>query len=135
MKMRNAVLILVGAAICAGLALFRLPEQNDGIPAATAEERQIYLFSQGFKGREETAQEITVPDTEDAIFADYAALQEAQGLPLAAYAGQPAVQYVFRLEQSELYAELLVSDGILIGAMCCDPAKHTMLRINGKPFP
>ena len=135
LKLRYGILIVSGILLCAGLALFRLPGRAAVIPAATAEERQLYLFSQGHKCREETMQAVIVPDAADAVLSDYVSMQAEQGLPFADYAGQEAERYVCRLEQSELYAELLVCDGILIGAMCCDPAKHTMLRITGRPYP
>ncbi|MCR5717720.1 MAG: DUF4830 domain-containing protein [Oscillospiraceae bacterium] len=132
MKKGIAVLTAVCLFLCAGVFLLLRREQADGIPAETSEDREIYLFSQGWKGRELTAREITVPDTDDAVFAAYAALQETQGLPLSRYAGKRAVMYVYRLEQSPLYAQLLVADGRLIGAMCTDPAAHDLLGISGK---
>jgi hypothetical protein len=133
MKWRYWVFAGMGVALCAGLWWFATPDEPSGIPAGTGEERMLYLFAQGFKGREQSVQEITVPDVSDVVFADYAALQAAQGLPLAEYSGKPAVRYVYTLEQTDFYAELLVADSILIGAMCCNPAKHEMFTISGKP--
>ncbi len=121
--------------ICAGLWFLRPGESAETIPAGTDAERLLYLFAQGHKGRETAAQEIVIPDADDPVFADYAAMQAEQGLPVTEYAGQPAVRYVYALEQSELCAELLVSDGVLVGAMCCDPSERTMRRISGKPYP
>ena len=133
MKWRYWVLAGMGIVLCAGVWWLASPDELSGIPAGTEEERMLYLFAQGFKGREQSAQEIIVPDCSDAVFADYAALQTAQGLPLEQCSGKPAVRYVYELEQTNLYAELLVADGMLIGAMCCNPAKHEILAISGKP--
>ena len=135
MKLQAVILITTGVVLTAGILLLHLPERETPIPAATETDRQLWLFAQGYKGREISAEEIVVPDPEDPVFADYAAMQAEQGLPLDRYAGQPAVRCIYELEQTPLYAELLVSDGVLIGAMCCDPAEHTMRRISGKPYP
>lgn len=135
MKWRYLVLGGIGIALCAGLFWFGKPAEVSGIPAGTEDERLLYLFSQGFKGRELSAQEIVVPELSDVVFADYAAMQEMQGLPVGAYCGRSAVRYVYELEQTELCAELLVADKVLIGAMCCDPGKHTMLTAAGEVYP
>ena len=134
MKLCGWLLLAGGTLLCGGVLLLCLWSEPDGIPAASGDERTLYLFSQGWKAREETRQEITVPDCEDAVFAAYAALQARQGMPLKHYEGKRAVRYLYRLEQSELYAELMTADGILIGAACLDPGSHTLLDIAGKPF-
>ena len=134
MKLQPVIILTTGLALTAVVLLLSLPERQTPIPAATETDRQLWLFGQGYKGREISAEEIVVPDTEDPVFSGYAAMQAEQGLPLERYAGQPAARYVYELEQTPLCAELLVADGQLIGAMCCDPAAHTMLRIYAEPF-
>jgi hypothetical protein len=135
MKLLPVIILAAGIALSAGVLLYCLPERADPIPAGSETERQLWLFGQGYKGREVSAQEIIVPAPEDPVFSDYAAMQTEQGFAPERYAGHSAVRYVYALEQTDLYAELLVSDGVLIGAMCCDPAEHTMRRMNGKPYP
>ena len=105
LKLRGWLILLGGTVLCGGVLLLCLSSEPDGIPADSGDERALYLFAQGWKVREEEQQAITVPDCEDAVFAAYAALQTRQGLPLEHYEGKKAVRYLYRLEQSELYAE------------------------------
>lgn len=135
MKLHPVLILTAGIGLSIGCLLFCLHDRAEPIPAGTETERQLWLFAQGWKGREISMQEITIPDADDPVFAAYAAMQAEQGLPLERYTGQAAQRYVYELEQSPLYAELLTVDGALVGAMCCDPADHTMRRISGRPYP
>lgn len=128
-----AGVLLAGAVILCGVWGFSRHDKPTGIPAATETDREIYLFTQGWKGEPDPDERtVIVPDAADAVFAPYAALQAQQGLPVADFAGKTAQVYTYRLYQSELYAELLCADGELIGAMCYDPAAPEMLSIQGK---
>ena len=130
-----AVLLLtVPVLVGLGALLFLRDDKPKGIPAASETDREIWLFTQGFKGELTDTQELIVPSPEDAVFAEYAAMQAAQGYPLAQYAGQSACRYTYRLTTGGLYAELLCADGILIGAMCFDPVTHRMYGADGKPY-
>lgn len=117
------------AAFAAFLARSHVPS---GIPASTPDERMVYLFTQGWKGEEIGSDEVVIPESTDVVYLDFAQLQKAQGLPLARYAGCRAMRYTYRLAQSDLYAELVCADGILVGAMCYDPAAGEMYTIQGK---
>lgn len=132
MKTRTGLLLILPAAVFLGVGVLLMqPGTPEGICAAQETDREIYLFTQGWKGEQIAAQEVIVPDGQDAVFADYAALQTAQGLPLSDYAGHSAVRYTYRLRDAPLYAELLTADGILIGAACYDPETHVLLPIQG----
>ena len=93
--------LLAGAVIVGGAAAFTLHDKPTGIPAATETDREIYLFTQGWKGEPDPDERtVIVPDAADAVFAPYAALQAQQGLPVADFAGKAAQVYTYRLYQS-----------------------------------
>ena len=52
MKLQPVIILAAGLALSAGVLLFCLPEQADTIPAGSETERQLWLFGQGYKGRE-----------------------------------------------------------------------------------
>lgn len=132
---RARILLTVVCILCLCIAgcflLLCTKKPPDGIPAVTDTDRQIYLFTQGWKAEETCIREVCIPDADDPVFAEYAALQEQQGLPLAAFTGQTATRYTYRLAQSELCAELLCADGIVIGAARFDPATGRLYSIRG----
>lgn len=130
------ILILPPIALCAAALILshrEQPPQTLTIPAAAEPERIAYLRSQGWEGELLSSQAVIVPQ-EDAVYAEYAGLQRRQQLPLYAYTGKRAVVYTYALENTELYAELLTADGILIGAQCYSPEEHITLDIRGKTF-
>ncbi len=104
------------------------------IPASTEEERLSWLAMQGIDAEPIASQTAVIPSDFGGIYAEYASLQEMQGLPLAAHAGDTAVctTYLVREHEPLLYAELLSADGILIGAQCYAPEESRCLpcRIN-----
>lgn len=71
-------------------------------------------------------EQIRLPAVTDRSYSAYAALQEAQSLPLAAHLGENARRYTYTQSssgQTHLRTELLVSEnGLLLGAMQYDPA-------------
>lgn len=132
MKTRTVCLLALPAAVLLGTGVLMMRHApQEGIPAAQEDDRRVYLFMQGWKGDEIAVQEVTVPESDDTVFSEYAALQESQGLPLARFRGECAVRYTYQLRDSALYAELLAADGILIGAACYDPETHVWLDIQG----
>lgn len=119
--------VLVGWLFAAGCG-----KNPAGIPAAQASDREIYLFTQGWKGYECAVREVIIPAPDDPVFVEYAALQEAQGLPLAAHTGEQGFCYTYELQQSGgLYAQLLTAGGELIGAACYDPESGALYGIGG----
>ena len=124
------ILAVTGIAAVCGIFLLRgEPARPEGIPAKTADDRLVYLFTQGWKAEEIGQAEVIVPDGEDANFAAYAALQDTQGLPVRKFAGQAAMRYTYRLSPSEQFAELLCADGQVIGAMRYG-GKHEALPVS-----
>lgn len=112
-KMLLAVLpAVIGAGV---FILCSRPEPMREIPAGTEDERLAFLRSCGIEGELLSEQRVTVPG-EDAVFADYAALQRMQRLPLAAHIGEAAAVYTYSIAGSSLRAELLCAGDQLIGA-------------------
>ena len=141
MKMKRSVryLLVLPPMLVGGLALVlchagRREAAMPQIPCAVEEERLSYLAQKGWHGELLGSRAVIVPDVQDAVFSDYAALQVQQHLPLAGYAGKRAVEYTYRLEEEPLYAQLLCADGILIGAACYTPGEGDLLTIGAVPF-
>ena len=129
---RKFLLFLPPVILCgAAVTLSRKPEHSC-IPAGTEEERRAYLYHCGLQGEAAGSCTVMIPQKFTGIYADYAALQQQQGLPLAEYAGETAVVYTYQLEKD--YAEFLVTDGILAGAHRCSPEGAEILSMEGKPF-
>ena len=113
LKVLLAVLpAVVGAGV---LFLCSRPETMREIPAGTEDERLAFLSSCGIAGELLSEQHVTVPG-EDGAFADYAALQRVQRLPLASHTGEAAAVYTYGIAGSSLRAELLCAGDRLIGA-------------------
>lgn len=104
-------------------------QTHPDIPASTEEERLSWLAVQGIDAEPIASQAAVIPSDFGGIYAEYAALQETQGLPLAEYAGESAVctTYLVKGHEPLLYAELLTADGILIGAQCYAPEESRCL--------
>ena len=128
------LLVLPPALLC--LAAVALCHRADApamltVPAATEEERSAFLFSKGWQGELIASQAVRIPQSMDGAYANYAALQTYQHLPLADYAGERAVLYTYALQDSVCRAELLTADGILIGAQCYVPEDGAVLDMRG----
>ncbi len=106
------------------------------IPAVTEEDQHRWLAAQGIQAERIRAQTVTIPQEFTGNYADYAALQKQQQLPLSAYAGKQAacVTYEIRDSVPPMYTELLIADGILIGAQCYVPENSITLTMQGTPF-
>ncbi|MBR3631237.1 MAG: DUF4830 domain-containing protein [Oscillospiraceae bacterium] len=126
----KAGLALLPGAVCLAVWLWlsRPPEPRQ-IPAATEDERLAFLSSHGLEGTLLSEQHVTVPG-EDAVFADYLALQRLQALPLTAYTGRQGTVYTYSVAGSSFRAELLCAEGMLIGAQLYLPEEA-----KGMPLP
>lgn len=95
------------------------------ISCATAEERLEYLNSLGWQvEKSEEMKEITIPQKFNAVYNQYNDIQAEQGFDLENYKGKKAVVYTYKVTNYEdndnVIADLIVCDGILIGADLCD---------------
>lgn len=122
-------LIVLPAALCAvAFAVCSRPPAPREIPAGTETERLAFLASCGMEGELVSTVRITVPQA-DGIFADYAAMQRIQQLPLTAHIGEPAAVYTYTLHGSSLRAELLCAGDVLIGAQLYLPEEAGIMPI------
>lgn len=101
------------------------------LPAET--DRQAFLAQQGFSECRCTGTELVqFPAVPDAIYAPYAALQEAQRLPLTECYGESGTCYSYAPAEdaaSTQCIQLLLDDtGRLIGAMLYDAADPATLE-------
>ncbi len=128
MKKRIAALAAACAVLAGGIFLLTGRQEMQTIPAADEADRIAYLRSQGREGWLVGEQAVTVPSDWGSC-PEYAALQEAQQLPLRQAAGKAGTVYTYALSGSTMRAQLLVADGILAGAMCYDPAAPEIREI------
>ena len=130
------LLILPPAVLC-GVAVILSHQKKmpaaDEIRAAAESDRSAWLMLQGWNGELLTSRPVTIPAEITEMYQAYAELQTRQRLPLMQYAGKHGVLYTYRLENSDLYAELLTADGILIGAQCYRPDEGITLNMHGNP--
>ncbi len=96
------------------------------IPCATAEERNAYLTSLGYTFEEPPEEkEITIPEEFSQVYVDYNDIQKQQGFDLTPYKGKTATIYKYTItnykDDAHIIADLLVENGVLIGADLCNP--------------
>ncbi|MBE6851629.1 MAG: DUF4830 domain-containing protein [Ruminococcus sp.] len=140
MKRRIKFIFIITPLLICALAV-RLCRSNPSsrmqkIPAATETEQQQWLSEQGLQTEKISVQEVTIPHDLGENYMNYAALQEHQMLPLSEHAGSRAecITYEITNAASQMYAELLVADGILIGAQCYAPENGVTLTMQGTPY-
>lgn len=99
-----------------------LPLQADPRNVKSNEDRVAYLESCGWLvGEEAVSQEdIRLPDAFDGAYADYLALQSAQGFDLSQYAGKTVQRYTYAVKnypglQEDIWASLLLYRDQVIG--------------------
>lgn len=96
------------------------------ISCATSEERTAYLESLGWEFDGTSEKEITIPSTFNRVYENYNAVQKQQGFDLEKYKGKKATIYTYNItnykDNKNVLANLLICDGVLIGADLCDSA-------------
>ena len=97
------------------------------IQCATPEERSAYLTSLGWEfDSGETEKEITVPSEFNQVYEDYNDIQKKQGFDLEEHKGETATLYTYNITNYKSnendVADLIVANGVLIGADLCDPS-------------
>ena len=129
------LLILPPAILCCIAVILshqRKQPSADLIRAVTESDRSAWLMLQGWSGELLNSRPMTVPSEFPELYADYVNLQTKLRLPLMQYAGKHGVIYTYQLDNSELYAELLTADGMLIGAQCYYPEEGITLDMHGR---
>ena len=97
------------------------------VSCKTAEERANYLSSLGWEFSAESEKEITIPKTFNEVYENYNSVLKKQGFNLEGYKGKPATLYTYNISNyesggEEIIADLIVSNGVLIGADLCNPS-------------
>ena len=96
------------------------------VSCATDEERTAYLSSLGWEFSSCEEKEIIIPTTFNQVYENYNAVQKEQGFDLEPYKGKSAVIYTYNISNyknnKNVLANLIVCDGVLIGADLCDPS-------------
>ena len=131
----KCLLVLIPVIICAVIiATDKGEPQQPPVSVVTETERQKYLLSMGWDGKQIDSQKITIPQMIDENYQLYASMQKQQHLPLTDYLGKDATIVTYQLKESNLYAELLTCEGVLIGVQFYDPLQGIILDKDGKPF-
>ena len=96
------------------------------ISCATDEERVNYLTSLGWEFGSLREKVITIPADFNKVYQNYNAIQKKQGFDLEPYKGKTASLYTYNISNykgnDNVIANLIVCDGVLIGADLCDPS-------------
>lgn len=92
------------------------------VDASTVSRRIDYFASHGWEVEEISGKDITIPADFSRNYAEYAAIQDKQGMPLREYAGRDAKVYTYQVknynpDNTEMLAELLVCDDTAIASM------------------
>lgn len=94
------------------------------ISCKTTEERVNYIESLGWKtDSKEDSKEITIPKAFNDVYNEYNKIQKKQGFDLEGHKGESATIYTYNItnhERDGVIADLIVIDGILVGADLCD---------------
>ena len=103
------------------------------ISCATKEQRAEYLTSLGWEFSAESEKEITIPEVFNDVYNNYNSVLKKQGFDLEDHRGKTATLYTYNItnygSDKDIIADLIVADGILIGADLCDPsAEHGFLK-------
>ena len=103
------------------------------IKCATAEQRAEYLSSMGWEYESESEKKITIPEKFNEVYTNYNSVLKKQGFDLEKHKGKEATLYTYNItnynSEDDIIADLIVSDGVLIGADLCNPsADHGFLK-------
>lgn len=105
----------------------------------TYEQRLEYLASLGWEtDGEEVSKEILIPSQFNDVYNKYNEIQKQQSFDLAEYKGMTAVMYTYNITNYEnnenVIANLIVLNGVLIGADLCDTSADSgfLVALNDK---
>lgn len=109
------------------------------IRCATTEERVNYINSFDLKtDSREQSKEIIIPEQFNDVYNKYNEIQKKQNFDLTDYRGKTAVMYTYNITNYEdndnVIANLIVYEGILIGADLCDTSADNgfLVALNDK---
>lgn len=95
------------------------------VSCATSKERADYIRSVGYEtDGKESSKEVTIPSEFNDVYNQYNDIQKEQGFDLAQYKGRTVTLYTYTItnykDNNNVIADLMVLDGVLIGADLCD---------------
>lgn len=116
-----AIVILFFAAFAVFLKFYNYNKESkkDFIKLENTDQIALFLLSNNLNLEEKEPvfqSKIYIPENFSETYELYAEMQENQQLPLKNYKGKAADEYIFLLNENN-YAEIIVSDNILIGAI------------------
>lgn len=128
---RPAGLIIIGMVllVAAGAwGLFRLSSRDGGIEGATNAQRIAFINECGWQTDVThcNVTEVRIPVNFDEVYSDYNDIQLLQGFDLRPYRAHSVKKYTYNISNyrhdgssapaADIYANLLVEDGVIIGA-------------------
>ena len=125
-KRRSAILTLAGVVLAAVLALVLAGcfggKQAESVTLADDAARMEYLTQLGWQADSQPMEtlDLQLPQELAETWGEYAAMQAAQGMPFADYAGQPVRRYTYRVTnypgmEKGVQANLYLCGDTLIG--------------------
>ena len=127
---RSKIPLALGASLLAAAGIWAVSRScvagSSAIPGATNEQRTAYIESFGWDpGITHTdVTEIRIPVEFDEVYEEYNDLQKKQGFDLRKYRAHTVKRYTYELAVDSavpLCAELLVDNGVIIGADITSP--------------
>ncbi|MBP0983529.1 MAG: DUF4830 domain-containing protein [Oscillospiraceae bacterium] len=113
---------------------------SSGIPGETNQQRIEYIESFGWNTGVTHCdlEEIRIPVNFDEIYEEYNDLQKKQGFDLRSYRAHSVKKYTYEISRSDddplpLYAELLVENGVIIGADITSAEAGGMMTVLAEP--
>lgn len=137
------ILLLTGIVVVLITFLTNHPakpaSKNEGIRCSTTQERVDYINSFDLKtDSKEESKEIIIPEQFNDVYNKYNEIQKQQNFDLTDYKGKTAVMYTYNItnykDNDNVIANLIVYDGILIGADLCDTSADNgfLVALNDK---
>lgn len=116
-----AIVILFFAAFAVFLKFYNYNKESkkDFIKLENTDQIALFLLSNNLNLEEKEPvfqSKIYIPENFSETYELYAEMQENQQLPLKNYKGKAADEYIFLLNENN-YAEIIISDNTLIGAI------------------
>lgn len=138
LPMAVGLILLAAAGIWALTRVFG--GDSSGIPGETNQQRIEYIESFGWNTGVTHCdlEEIRIPVNFDEIYEEYNDLQKKQGFDLRSYRAHSVKKYTYEISRSDddplpLYAELLVENGVIIGADITSAEAGGMMTVLAEP--
>lgn len=138
LPMAVGLILLAAAGIWALTRVFG--GGSSGIPGETNQQRIEYIESFGWNTGVTHCdlEEIRIPVNFDEIYEEYNDLQKKQGFDLRSYRAHSVKKYTYEISRSDddplpLYAELLVENGVIIGADITSAEAGGMMTVLAEP--